>query len=105
MQLGDAAGRLGADEGPGIPDEERTHVFEGFHRGPAQQAHGAGLGLAIARQIVESHEGRLVLADRNGPGSTFVVWLPERAVSGAPERGPVPPSSPLGERLAGSGRS
>ena len=94
------------DEGPGISDEERTHVFERFHRGAGQQAHGAGLGLAIARQIVESHEGRLILADRNGPGSTFVVWLPERAVTGAPERAPAPPSSdPLGERLVGSARS
>ena len=94
------------DEGPGISDEERTRVFERFHRGTGQQAHGAGLGLAIARQIVESHEGRLILADRNGPGSTFVVWLPERAVTGAPERAPAPPSSdPLGERLVGSARS
>jgi signal transduction histidine kinase len=79
------------DEGPGIPEEERGRVFDRFHRGPGEQGQGSGLGLSIARQIVESHEGRLVLADRSGPGSTFVVWLPERAVGGAPERTPAPP--------------
>ena len=85
------------DEGPGIPDEDRAPVFDRFHRGPGDQSNGSGLGLAIARQIVESHDGRLVLADRTGPGSTFVVWLPERAVAGAPERTPTPPAvDPLG---------
>jgi signal transduction histidine kinase len=80
-----------ADEGPGIPGDERAQVFERFHRGGADQASGSGLGLAIARQIAESHDGRLVLADRAGPGSTFVLWLPERAVTGAPERTASPP--------------
>jgi signal transduction histidine kinase len=85
------------DQGPGIPEEERPRVFDRFHRGPGDQSRGSGLGLSIARQIVESHEGRLVLADRTGPGSTFVVWLPERAVGGAPERTPTPPAvDPLG---------
>jgi signal transduction histidine kinase len=85
------------DQGPGIPEKERPRVFDRFHRGPGQQGRGSGLGLSIARQIVESHEGRLVLADRTGPGSTFVVWLPERAVGGAPERTPTPPAvDPLG---------
>jgi signal transduction histidine kinase len=79
------------DEGPGIPDAERSEVFERFHRGPTDQTGGSGLGLAIARQIAESHDGRLVLADRAGPGSTFVLWLPERAVAGAPDRSATPP--------------
>ena len=85
------------DQGPGIPEDERPLIFDRFHRGRAEQSQGSGLGLSIARQIVESHEGRLVLADRTGPGSTFVVWLPERAVGGAPERAPAPPAvDPLG---------
>jgi signal transduction histidine kinase len=85
------------DQGPGITEEERTRVFDRFHRGPGEEGRGSGLGLSIARQIVESHEGRLILADRTGPGSTFVVWLPERAISGAPERTPTPPAlDPLG---------
>ena len=78
------------DEGPGIPETERSRVFERFHRGAAQTG-GSGLGLAIARQIAESHDGRLVLAERAGPGSTFVLWLPERAVTGAPDRSSTPP--------------
>lgn len=75
----------------GIAEADRFRIFERFHRGPNQGADGSGLGLTIARQIVESHDGRMVLADGAGPGSTFVVWLPERAVAGAPERAPAPP--------------
>lgn len=85
------------DEGPGIPDEDRGRIFERFHRGAGQGSDGSGLGLTIARQVVESHDGRLVLAERSGPGSTFLVWLPERAVAGAPERRPAPP---VGDPLA-----
>jgi signal transduction histidine kinase len=81
------------DEGPGIPDDERTRVFDRFHRGSADRTPGSGLGLAIARQVAESHQGRLVLAERSGPGSTFVLWLPERAVGGPPERTGLPPTT------------
>jgi hypothetical protein len=60
---------------------------------------GSGSRAEMARQIVESHPGRLVLAQRSGPGSTFVIWLPERAVAGAPERSLEPPD---GDRLGRS---
>jgi signal transduction histidine kinase len=89
------------DEGPGIADEDRDRIFERFHRGSGQLSQGSGLGLTIARQIVESHQGRLVLTQRSGPGSTFVIWLPERAVTGAPERSFEPPDcDPLGRSAA-----
>ena len=78
------------DEGPGIPAEDRRRVFDRFHRG--SHSDGSGLGLAIARQIVESHDGHLELSDSAGPGSTFVIWLPERAIAGAPERSTDPPA-------------
>lgn len=78
------------DQGPGIAEEDRSRVFDRFHRGA--ESPGSGLGLAIARQIVESHDGRLVLAAVPGRGSTFVIWLPERAVAGAPERRTEPPA-------------
>jgi signal transduction histidine kinase len=81
------------DEGPGIPDDERTRVFDRFHRGSQDRTPGSGLGLAIARQVAESHQGRLVLAERSGPGSTFVIWLPERAAGGPPERTGLPPTT------------
>ncbi|AOX67713.1 two-component sensor histidine kinase [Curtobacterium sp. BH-2-1-1] len=91
-----------ADEGPGIPEDERARVFDRFHRGdPDRAGHGSGLGLAIARQIVESHEGRIRLEPHAAGGSAFVLWLPERAVEGAPERTAEPPS---GSPLVGPGR-
>jgi two-component system, OmpR family, sensor kinase len=62
-----------ADEGPGLPDGAATHVFERFYTGDA--ARGAGLGLAIARELAERMDGRLTLGD--GPGGTrFTLQLP-----------------------------
>ena len=57
------------DEGPGIPPEEREHVFERFTRGGTSAPHdgGTGLGLAIARWAVDLHGGRIAVADP-GPG-------------------------------------
>lgn len=79
------------DNGPGIPAAEHDQVFERYHRGAG--SNGSGLGLAIARQIVESHDGRLELLHPSRSGSTFVIWLPERAVDGAPERQTEPPAA------------
>jgi signal transduction histidine kinase len=62
-----------ADSGDGIAPEEREHVFNAFYRGGSQAArasNGAGLGLAVARAIVEAHGGRIWLAD--SPGGTRV---------------------------------
>jgi signal transduction histidine kinase len=80
------------DEGPGIDRDAREHVFDRFFRSTdSDPGSGSGLGLAIARQIVESHEGRIRLESRGSAGSTFVIWLPERAVPGAPPREEEPP--------------
>jgi signal transduction histidine kinase len=90
-----------ADEGPGIAVEEQQRVFERFRRATngdngSRERRGSGLGLAIARQIVESHEGRLALFSELGVGSTFVIWLPDRAIADGPERSDMPPQdSPL----------
>jgi signal transduction histidine kinase len=56
-----------ADAGPGIPLEERDVVFERFHRVVGDRTPGTGLGLAIVKTIVESHGGRVRLADAGGP--------------------------------------
>ncbi|MEU8862619.1 sensor histidine kinase [Streptomyces umbrinus] len=70
------------DEGPGILDDDQTRVFDRFWRakgnGGGHDRH-AGLGLAIVRQIVESHGGQIRLFSTLGEGSTFVLWFPSPA--------------------------
>ena len=85
------AGVSVTDHGPGIPAEEREHVFERFHRGRAAGPEsGFGLGLAIGRELAERMGGSLELADREPPGACFVLTLaaaePEDAT---PRREPV----------------
>ncbi|WP_220036896.1 ATP-binding protein [Curtobacterium sp. MCPF17_051] len=82
------------DEGPGIAADDRVRVFDRFFRSREEQQRfpGTGLGLSIARQIVESHEGRLRLTSRGAAGSTFTLWLPERAMLGARVRSEEPPT-------------
>ncbi len=65
------------DSGPGIPDEELPHIFDRFYRGDvARQSDGAsGLGLAIARSLVEAHGGRITAENVTG-GALFSVVLP-----------------------------
>lgn len=65
-----------SDHGPGIPVDERARVFERFHRSPGTSGPGAGLGLAIARAIVDAHGGRIAVAETSGGGATFVVQVP-----------------------------
>ena len=67
-----------ADDGPGIPAERRTEIFERFTRLDSARSGGAGragLGLAIAHDLVVRHDGR-ILVDGDGPGARFVVTLP-----------------------------
>jgi len=72
------------DRGPGVPDEEREHIFERFHRGrSAGSASGFGLGLAIGRELAERMNGRLELSDPPaGSGACFVLRLPAASVPG-----------------------
>jgi signal transduction histidine kinase len=67
-----------ADNGAGIPREERTLIFEKFARGAqgAAAAPGAGLGLAISRQIISRMSGKLELVPSKGAGACFRVTLP-----------------------------
>lgn len=83
------------DEGPGIAEDDQQRVFDRFRQGGTERrgGRGSGLGLAIARQIVESHEGKLALFSTLGAGSTFVIWLPDRAIADRPERTDQPPQA------------
>jgi signal transduction histidine kinase len=90
------------DQGPGIPEDEREHVFDRFYRGNRGRTgdNGTGLGLSIARQIIESHGGQLVVFSTVGLGSTFVIWLPDRAIARDARDAKPPSTDPLGEHAA-----
>ncbi|WP_308307667.1 HAMP domain-containing sensor histidine kinase [Streptomyces sp. ISL-10] len=91
------------DDGPGIPDELRRHVFERFARGDAsrsRQAGGTGLGLAIAQAVVTAHGGTVSV--RSDPGRTvFAVTIPaaDPAVLVDPPAA-VDPAAPVGQAPA-----
>ena len=70
------------DTGPGIPEEHQARIFEQFHQVDSSNTKakgGTGLGLTIAKQIVEMHGGRIWVTSRLGKGSTFQMELPIRA--------------------------
>ncbi len=72
------------DEGPGIPEDEITHVFDRFWRGEKSRARstgGAGLGLSIARQLVEAQGGKISAHNRQGHGFEVQITLPVREPS------------------------
>jgi len=65
-----------ADTGPGIPADELPHVFEQFWQARRDGRHGAGLGLAISKGIVEAHGGSIRVESGEGEGTTFYFTLP-----------------------------
>ncbi|MCI0672484.1 MAG: ATP-binding protein [Myxococcaceae bacterium] len=65
-----------SDSGPGIPEEQREHVFDRFWQAKETAHAGAGLGLAIAKGLVEAHGGRIWVESTPGEGSTFFFTLP-----------------------------
>jgi PAS domain S-box-containing protein len=67
-----------SDTGPGIPPEHLDRVFDRFWKVRTANRQGAGLGLAIARGIVEAHDGRIWVQSEPGQGSTFSFTLPIR---------------------------
>jgi len=67
-----------ADRGPGIDDFEQSLIFEKFYRGRNQrmQVQGTGMGLAIAKAIIEAHGGQLGVTSQLGRGSVFYFTVP-----------------------------
>ena len=77
------------DRGAGVPPIERERVFEKFYRLPGEPREGAGLGLAICREIVHAHDGEIgVVAGPAGRGSEFYFVLPvdTQVISSTPLR-------------------
>ena len=71
-----------ADTGIGIPAAERPRLFRRFYRASTaveRRIPGTGLGLVITRAIIDRHHGSITLAERPGPGTTFVITLPTKA--------------------------
>jgi len=83
-----------ADNGPGLPERAQANLFQPF-RGSARPG-GAGLGLAISRELAQAHGGDLVLVETGPEGTAFDLRLP-----GAPE--PLPPRK--GGRAAATTRA
>jgi len=83
-----------ADRGCGIDEAVLARIFDAFY---TTKPHGMGLGLSIARSIVDSHCGRVTAAPRVGGGTVFTVWFPEmgareHGVQGGASDPAIPPS-------------
>ena len=93
-----------SDEGLGIPAERVDHVFDRFYRGHAERGLGGlGLGLYIAREIVERHGGMIDVRSTLGRGTTFTVRMP--VATPLAVREPVePPAASPAPRTHGEGR-
>jgi signal transduction histidine kinase len=63
------------DRGPGVPDADKTKIFERFQRGVKNTGEGAGIGLAIVKTVVEAHGGSVRVEDRPGGGAAFSISL------------------------------
>src|SRR5690606_14035499 len=64
------------NEGSGLTEEQQTKVFEPFYRRPGEAAEGTGLGLALAKEIVQAHRGRIGVASEPGRATEFYCDLP-----------------------------
>jgi signal transduction histidine kinase len=65
-----------SDTGPGIPQSDRERIFEPYWQAPSTAHLGAGLGLSIAKQIVQQHGGKIWVENAEGQGSRFVFIIP-----------------------------
>jgi signal transduction histidine kinase len=65
-----------SDQGPGIPQQYQAELFEKFYRVPGSPPGGSGLGLFIARGIVQAHGGRIGVVSEPGKGATFWFTVP-----------------------------
>ncbi|HUB03894.1 MAG TPA: HAMP domain-containing sensor histidine kinase [Solirubrobacteraceae bacterium] len=90
------------DDGPGIPPELESRVFDRFVRGSSTGSRGSGLGLAIVRAVAESHSGSVALEQPDvGTGTRFVITIPRDPNT---VNGDAPLEPPVGASRPGSNR-
>jgi signal transduction histidine kinase len=71
-----------SDSGAGIPEQDLPHVFEAFWQGDDSNTgkrHGIGLGLTIAKRVVENHGGTITVNSRSNGGTEVVMSLPQKS--------------------------
>jgi two-component system sensor histidine kinase GlrK len=74
-----------ADNGPGIPPEDRGHIFDAFYTGRAARTSavkGTGIGLSVVLEFVSAHHGTVEIVDGEFPGAHFRITMPISATSG-----------------------
>jgi signal transduction histidine kinase len=76
-----------SDRGPGIPPDQRSHVFERFWRGRGTGSAGAGLGLAIVGEIMKAHHGSVTADDNPGGGMVFTLFTRMESPIARPKAG------------------
>jgi two-component system sensor histidine kinase GlrK len=74
-----------SDTGPGIPEEDLPHIFERFYQGKTQEGRvyvGSGIGLALAKRVVEAHGGKIWAESILGTGTALHFTIPKRKYAG-----------------------
>lgn len=74
-----------ADSGPGIPPEDRSHIFDAFYTGRASRStavKGTGIGLSVVLEFVSAHSGTVEIVDGEFPGAHFRITMPISATTG-----------------------
>jgi signal transduction histidine kinase len=69
------------DDGPGIPPDNMSHLFDNFWQARKNDRRGVGLGLAIVKELVEAHGGKIWVESNVDHGSTFSFSLPSTDVA------------------------
>jgi signal transduction histidine kinase/chemotaxis response regulator CheB len=92
-----------SDTGVGIAAADQPHVFERFFRSRGQRARsneGTGIGLALVKELVQLHRGRIRVTSEEGRGTSFTVWIPKSPLHSAGTRATTPDRSSADAALA-----